>query len=451
MEKSDRDSSSSEDEDIQSLPTNAGSNPWDQLENFTSKVKSSSADWNQATVSVPITGTLSSKKSSLPRPVSNHAQTSGAYAVSRGGGKYQLPSTYASSDHDCESVSGASMSDLSMATDATSGQGFGSMATLKRNNTAPKEDPVNSSQMIATSTDPDDSIKSAMNELEQKKDNDGSKTSSVEVDSMSAGLGERQEKERCEDVVSVAQEEPEKKPVQKRQKWFYCAVTMLSLLMIGAILVAVVAFVTQGSSSTSSSNQDSPSAGGVRGGTTANDPKPPPVPSPPPTSGVDSVASVAPSSSLVDVTQSTSSPTASPVISAPLPSITSTPSPSPNANPTLAPTPSPVSTNPDPTSPPTSTLVLRTGQELRNAVDDYLAGAVTIPINEWDVSRVSDFSQLFSADRNPAAAEFNEDLDGWNTSNAETFERLFQNAKAFNGTIATWDTSRVTNMKKVRD
>ena len=421
MDKSDSDSS--EDGDIQSLTTDAGSNPWDQLKNFTSsKVQSSSADGNPPTVSVPSTRTLSSKELPLSRPVSsNHAQTSGEYTVSRGGGKYQLPSTYASSDHDIETVSGASMSDLSMGTDATFSQGFGSMATLKRNNTASEENPVHSSQLFATSTEPDNSKKSAMSDLEGKKDNDGSKSSSV-----------GQEKERLEDTVSVAQEEPKRKPVQKRQKWFYCAVTMLALLMIGAILVAVVAFVNKGSSSTSSSNQDSPTAGGVRGGTTA-------------------VASVAPSSSLVGETQSTSSPTASPVISAPLPGITSTPSPSPTANPTLAPTASPVSVDPGPTSPPTNTLVLRTGQELQSAVDDYLAGNVMIPINEWDVSNVSDFSQLFSADRNPAAAEFNEDLDGWNTSNAESFERLFQNAKAFNGTIATWETSRVTNMEKVRD
>lgn len=82
--------------------------------------------------------------------------------------------------------------------------------------------------------------------------------------------------------------------------------------------------------------------------------------------------------------------------------------------------------------------------ELRSAVDDYLAGILTVPINDWDVSLVSDFSELFSADRNPATVDFNEDLDRWDVSNAVTFMGLFRKAASFNGNIATWNTAKVS-------
>jgi len=96
-------------------------------------------------------------------------------------------------------------------------------------------------------------------------------------------------------------------------------------------------------------------------------------------------------------------------------------------------------------------LVVTTLAEMYNAVDDYLAGSLTVPINDWDVSLLKNFTAVFSSERNPAAAEFNEDLNRWDTSNAETMWGLFQNARAFNGNIAAWQTARVETMDLIFD
>jgi len=65
------------------------------------------------------------------------------------------------------------------------------------------------------------------------------------------------------------------------------------------------------------------------------------------------------------------------------------------------------------------------------------------------VSEIADFSELFSEDRNPAAATFNADLDKWDTSNAVTMAHMFFGADLFNGNVSTWNTSRVTSMREM--
>lgn len=84
-------------------------------------------------------------------------------------------------------------------------------------------------------------------------------------------------------------------------------------------------------------------------------------------------------------------------------------------------------------------------QELRDAVDSYLNGNVNgYPhINDWDVSEITDFSELFSADRNPLAADFNESLNKWDTRNARSMMRLFYKAKNFRKTIGRWNVAKV--------
>ena len=94
---------------------------------------------------------------------------------------------------------------------------------------------------------------------------------------------------------------------------------------------------------------------------------------------------------------------------------------------------------------------LTTTADLRSAVDRYLSGTLVVPINEWDVSLITDFSYVFSANRNSAAAAFNQDLSNWNTANAVSFTGIFSNAKSFNGDISTWDTSQVTTFDRVFD
>lgn len=79
------------------------------------------------------------------------------------------------------------------------------------------------------------------------------------------------------------------------------------------------------------------------------------------------------------------------------------------------------------------------------------------PIGDWDVSKVQDFSEMFSAANIPnspaltqpapsPAMNFNQPLDQWNTENATTFRRMFAGATQFNKGISTWNTSNVTDL-----
>ena len=88
------------------------------------------------------------------------------------------------------------------------------------------------------------------------------------------------------------------------------------------------------------------------------------------------------------------------------------------------------------------------------------------PIGEWDVSRVTDMSRMFSYATSfnggiskwdvssvkdmgsmfLAARVFNRDLSKWDVSSVSTMPAMFRWAAAFNGDISKWDVSRVTNM-----
>jgi surface protein len=106
-----------------------------------------------------------------------------------------------------------------------------------------------------------------------------------------------------------------------------------------------------------------------------------------------------------------------------------------------------------------------TTSELRDAVDDYLldnsrgslvASIHGFPIGNWCVSKIQDFSYLFSSaddSDNPersnlAAADFNEDISGWDVSNATTMRSMFAGASGsrFNQSLADWNVSSVTSM-----
>jgi Mycoplasma protein of unknown function, DUF285 len=123
----------------------------------------------------------------------------------------------------------------------------------------------------------------------------------------------------------------------------------------------------------------------------------------------------------------------------------------------LLPTPSTL-----PPTTPGSMVVARnpflTLQELKDAVDAYVVddterSAVAFrygyPIGVWDVSRISDFSQLFDATRNTNLLIFDADLGGWNVSNAINMYAMFQQTVSFqdlNSGLAGWDVRKVTDM-----
>lgn len=77
--------------------------------------------------------------------------------------------------------------------------------------------------------------------------------------------------------------------------------------------------------------------------------------------------------------------------------------------------------------------------ELVRSMDLYLSGNVESvetlygPLEDWDVSYITDFSELIDArGRNPAAASFNVDLSRWNVSAATSTFAMFRGARQFN-------------------
>ena len=74
-------------------------------------------------------------------------------------------------------------------------------------------------------------------------------------------------------------------------------------------------------------------------------------------------------------------------------------------------------------------------EDSNNAISQYGE------FNTWDVSAITDMSELF---RNNDT--FNEDISNWDTSNVTNMEEMFSAAEIFNTDIGNWDTSNVTNM-----
>jgi hypothetical protein len=120
------------------------------------------------------------------------------------------------------------------------------------------------------------------------------------------------------------------------------------------------------------------------------------------------------------------------------------PSPSPQGPTTRAPTPS-----------PTQFKIFTSAEQLQESMDLFLgstgdpsqslvAQEFGWPLGTWDVSRISDFARLFDTTRGqPAAAQFNENIDGWDMSRAVNLQAMFRGAISFNQPLASWDTSKV--------
>ena len=69
-----------------------------------------------------------------------------------------------------------------------------------------------------------------------------------------------------------------------------------------------------------------------------------------------------------------------------------------------------------------------------------------VPVKDWDVSQVTDMSNLFLE-----VPDFNEDITGWDVSNVQNMSGMFKNTKLFNRNINEWDTGNVRNMKEMFD
>ena len=90
--------------------------------------------------------------------------------------------------------------------------------------------------------------------------------------------------------------------------------------------------------------------------------------------------------------------------------------------------------------------------ELTRAVDDCLGVAsepdrptrLHGPIGQWDVSQVTDMSNIFNA-----LDDFNYELSKWDVSRVTDMGGMFAEAKSFNQDLSKWDVSRVTDMQRM--
>ena len=67
-------------------------------------------------------------------------------------------------------------------------------------------------------------------------------------------------------------------------------------------------------------------------------------------------------------------------------------------------------------------------------------------LNDIDVSKIKDMSNLFDADKNDIFKYFNGDISQWNVSNVVNMCRMFYGCKNFNCDLSRWNVSNVENM-----
>ena len=109
---------------------------------------------------------------------------------------------------------------------------------------------------------------------------------------------------------------------------------------------------------------------------------------------------------------------------------------------------------PAPTLAPTAPHQFKTNQELLAAAKVYTAGSQEFgPIEDWDVSLITDMSKLFCTDGCPSinsgAASFNADISKWDTGKVMFMDYMFQGAEVFNADISKWDTGSATTMNSM--
>ena len=96
-----------------------------------------------------------------------------------------------------------------------------------------------------------------------------------------------------------------------------------------------------------------------------------------------------------------------------------------------------------------SIFVFTSKVQLQDAVnlwisDNALAISTYGQINTWDVSAITDMSNLFQD-----KTTFNSDISNWDVSNVTNMTNMFQLATAFNSPINNWDVRKVTNISRM--
>ena len=93
--------------------------------------------------------------------------------------------------------------------------------------------------------------------------------------------------------------------------------------------------------------------------------------------------------------------------------------------------------------------VFSTKDELFSAIDEYISNktsAISVygDINTWDVTNITDMSNLFYM-----KGSFNENIADWDTSNVTRMANMFMFCYSFNQDIGNWVTSNVTDMSNM--
>ena len=66
--------------------------------------------------------------------------------------------------------------------------------------------------------------------------------------------------------------------------------------------------------------------------------------------------------------------------------------------------------------------------------------SISQEMNDWNVSGITDFSELFYD-----KFKFNEDIFNWDVSSGENFASMFRDATSFNQDLSSWNVSSGTS------
>jgi hypothetical protein len=99
----------------------------------------------------------------------------------------------------------------------------------------------------------------------------------------------------------------------------------------------------------------------------------------------------------------------------------------------------------------TASIAELTDENIPDAVAMWLTNASAArhtygEISEWDTSRVTEFSNLFTSTNGKGRARrlFNDDISKWNTASVSSMFSLFYDSPAFNQPIGRWNVARVS-------